>query len=93
MSSSGMKISPCISFQVFPMDPFTGGFGCVKEAWSLSGICGGSGLAVRHFLSCVLTPGIPHRSGSLGFLHKLGRFFCKVLSPPLLLPLQFQAFS
>lgn len=42
-----MKISLCISFQMFPMDPFTGRFGCVKEAWSPSGVCGGSGLAVR----------------------------------------------
>lgn len=70
MSSSGMKISPCISFQVFPMDSFTSRFGCVKEAWSLSGICGGSGLAVRQTMWVVSWPQIPHRSGSLGFVHR-----------------------
>lgn len=56
MSSSGMKISPCLSFQVLPKDPFTGGFGCAKEAWSPSGICGGSGLAVRQTLSVASLP-------------------------------------
>lgn len=56
MSSSGMKISPCISFQVFPMDPFTGGFGCAKEAWSLSGVCGGSGPTVRQTVWVVSQP-------------------------------------
>lgn len=47
MSSSGMKISPHINFQVLPTEPFTAGFGCVKEPWSLTGVHGGSGLTVR----------------------------------------------
>lgn len=56
MSSSGMNISPCINFQVFPMDSFTSGFGCVKETWSLSGVCGGSGPAVRQTMWVVSQP-------------------------------------
>lgn len=44
-------------------------------------------------VSCVPASGIPHRSGRLGFVHKLWRFLCQVVSPTSLFSLQFQAFS
>lgn len=85
MSSSGMKISPCLSFQVLPKDPFTGGFGCVKEAWSPSGICGGSGLAVRQTLSVTSLPleyhtGVETWDFYTNWRCRRWRFLCQVLS-------------